>query len=87
MATIFIVDDDQAIGEMLSLVLENEGFQTVTCLDGLRAVEMFPIVKPDLILLDVMLPEMSGFDVLKKLRQNKITTPIIMLTALSLIHI
>ena len=35
MATIFIVDDDQAIGEMLSLVLENEGFQTVTCLDGL----------------------------------------------------
>ena len=43
MATIFIVDDDQAIGEMLSLVLENEGFQTVTCLDGLRAVEMFPI--------------------------------------------
>ena len=55
MATIFIVDDDQAIGEMLSLVLENEGFQTVTCLDGLRAVEMFPIVKPDLILLDVML--------------------------------
>ena len=41
MATIFIVDDDQAIGEMLSLVLENEGFQTVTCLDGLRAVEMF----------------------------------------------
>ena len=47
MATIFIVDDDQAIGEMLSLVLENEGFQTVTCLDGLRAVEMFPIVKTD----------------------------------------
>lgn len=42
MATIFIVDDDQAIGEMLSLVLENEGFQTVTCLDGLRAVELFP---------------------------------------------
>ena len=60
MATIFIVDDDQAIGEMLSLVLENEGFQTVTCLDGLRAVEMFPIVKPDLILLDVMLPGLDG---------------------------
>lgn len=60
MATIFIVDDDQAIGEMLSLVLENKGFQTVTCLDGLRAVEMFPIVKPDLILLDVMLPGLDG---------------------------
>ena len=63
MATIFIVDDDQAIGEMLSLVLENEGFQTVTCLDGLRAVEMFPIVKPDLILLDVMLPGLDGTEV------------------------
>lgn len=42
MATIFIVDDDQAIGEMLSLVLENEGFQTVTCLDGLRGCGNVP---------------------------------------------
>lgn len=68
MATIFIVDDDQAIGEMLSLVLENEGFQTVTCLDGLRAVEMFPIVKPDLILLDVMLPGLDGTEVARRIR-------------------
>ena len=82
MATIFIVDDDQAIGEMLSLVLENEGFQTVTCLDGLRAVEMFPIVKPDLILLDVMLPGLDGTGVARRSRATS-NVPIIMLTAKS----
>ena len=82
MATIFIVDDDQAIGEMLSLVLENEGFQTVTCLDGLSAVEMFPIVKPDLILLDVMLPGLDGTGVARRIRATS-NVPIIMLTAKS----
>ena len=82
MATIFIVDDDQAIGEMLSLVLENEGFQTVTCLDGLRAVELFPIVKPDLILLDVMLPGLDGTGVARRIRATS-NVPIIMLTAKS----
>lgn len=82
MATIFIVDDDQAIGEMLSLVLENEGFQTVTCLDGLWAVEMFPIVKPDLILLDVMLPGLDGTGVARRIRATS-NVPIIMLTAKS----
>ena len=82
MATIFIVDDDQAIGEMLSLVLENEGFQTVTCLDGLRAVGMFPIVKPDLILLDVMLPGLDGTEVARRIRATS-NVPIIMLTAKS----
>lgn len=80
MATIFIVDDDQAIGEMLSLVLENEGFHTVTCMDGLRAVEMFPTVKPDLILLDVMLPGLDGTEVARRIRQTS-NVPIIMLTA------
>lgn len=82
MATIFIVDDDQAIGEMLSLVLENEGFQTVTCLDGLSAVEIFPIVKPDLILLDVMLPGLDGTEVARRIRATS-NVPIIMLTAKS----
>ena len=82
MATIFIVDDDQAIGEMLSLVLENEGFRTVTCMDGLRAVEMFPTVKPDLILLDVMLPGLDGTEVARRIRAVS-DVPIIMLTAKS----
>lgn len=82
MATIFIVDDDQAIAEMLSLVLDNEGFETVTCADGLRAVEMFPTVKPDLILLDVMLPGLDGTEVARRIRVVS-NVPIIMLTAKS----
>lgn len=79
---IMIVDDDQALGEMLSIVLESEGFKTVTCLDGWRAVEMFPILQPDLMLLDVMLPGLDGVQVAQRIRQNS-NTPIIMLTAKS----
>ncbi|MBT1173017.1 response regulator transcription factor [Bifidobacterium sp. MA2] len=81
--TIMIVDDDQALGEMLSIVLENEGFRTVTCLDGLRAVEMFPTVDPDLILLDVMLPGIDGTEVARRIRATSSNVPIIMLTAKS----
>lgn len=79
---IMIVDDDQALGEMLSIVLESEGFKTVTCLDGWRAVEMFPTLQPDLMLLDVMLPGLDGVQVAQRIRQNS-NTPIIMLTAKS----
>lgn len=79
---ILIVDDDHALGEMLSIVLENEGFRTVTCLDGLRAVEMFPTVRPDLILLDVMLPGLDGIGVARRIRKLS-NVPIIMLTAKS----
>lgn len=80
---ILIVDDDQALGEMLSIVLENEGFRTTTCLDGLRAVEMFPTVDPDLILLDVMLPGIDGTEVARRIRETSSNVPIIMLTAKS----
>ena len=80
---ILIVDDDQALGEMLSIVLENEGFRTTTCLDGLRAVGMFPIVDPDLILLDVMLPGIDGTEVARRIRETSSNVPIIMLTAKS----
>ena len=51
--TILIVDDDQALGEMLSIVLESEGFRTTVCADGLRALDVLPVVRPDLVLLDV----------------------------------
>ncbi|MDF7663687.1 MtrAB system response regulator MtrA [Bifidobacterium sp. ESL0763] len=77
---ILIVDDDQALAEMLSIILEDHGFGTVICLDGARAVDMFPTLKPDLILLDVMLPGRNGIDVAKTIRQSS-GVPIIMLTA------
>lgn len=79
---IMIVDDDAALGEMLSIVLNGSGFETVTCQDGLRAVEMFPTLHPDLVLLDIMLPGLDGVQVAQRIRQTA-NTPIIMLTAKS----
>mgnify|MGYP002519160479 CR=1 FL=1 len=80
--TVLVVDDDQALGEMLSIVLESEGFASVVCYDGLRAVELFPTINPDLILLDVMLPGLNGGEVAREIRQTS-QVPIIMLTAKS----
>ena len=80
--SILIVDDDRALGEMLSIVLRNEGFKTVICQDGIQATQMFPVVQPDLILLDVMLPGFNGIEVATRIRQTS-NVPIIMLTAKS----
>ena len=79
---IMVVDDDRALGEMLSIVLTNEGYQTVTCGDGMRATQVYPTVRPDLILLDVMLPGIDGISVAAKIRESD-NVPIIMLTAKS----
>ncbi|RSX56389.1 response regulator transcription factor [Bifidobacterium samirii] len=80
--TILIVDDDPALGEMLSIVLESEGLRAVVCQDGLRAVELASTLRPDLILLDVMLPGLDGVGVAREIRRGS-NVPIIMLTAKS----
>ena len=80
--TIYVVDDDKALGEMLSLVLESEGFMPVVRADGLQAVQDFDEVDPDLVLLDVMLPGLDGVGVAKRIRAHS-QVPIIMLTARS----
>lgn len=77
---ILIVDDEKNIVEILKFNLKKEGFATVEAYDGEQAMEMALNEKPDLILLDVMLPRMDGFTVCRKLRQL-ISTPILMLTA------
>lgn len=77
---ILIVDDDHALAEMLSIVLEDHGFGATWCGDGERAVEMFPTVRPDLILLDIMLPGLDGIEVARRVRAVS-PVPIIMLTA------
>ena len=75
-----IVDDEKPIVDVLKFNLEKDGYKTIEAYDGEQAVEMALTAKPDLIILDVMLPKMDGFTVCKKLRP-KLTCPIIMLTA------
>ncbi len=77
---IMIVDDDSNIGELLRLYLEKEGFQTVIAENGTRALSLFDSEKPDLMLLDVMMPELDGWQVCREIRK-KSECPIIMLTA------
>nr|HPJ23170.1 response regulator [Clostridia bacterium] len=79
-AKILIVDDEKNIVDILRFNLQKEGFETVEAYDGKEAIEKALRAKPDIILLDVMLPVFDGFTVCRKLRE-RIQTPIIMLTA------
>jgi two-component system response regulator RegX3 len=78
--TVLVVEDEESFVEALKVGLKREGFRVEVARDGMQALEMFDIVQPDVILLDVMLPRMSGIDVCRQLRK-KTLTPIIMVTA------
>ncbi|MFI3325639.1 MAG: response regulator transcription factor [Clostridia bacterium] len=80
MAKILIVDDDKNICELLRLYIEKEGFETAIANDGRMAVGYFNSFSPDLILLDIMLPELDGWQVCREIRKTS-NCPIIMLTA------
>ena len=77
---VLIVEDDSNIAELLHLYLEKEGFETQVARDGGKGVELFRSFRPALVLLDIMLPIMDGWTVLKKIREED-KTPVIMLTA------
>lgn len=77
-----MVDDDAALAEMLGIVLRGEGFEPVFCGDGSSALEAFRAAKPDVVLLDLMLPGLDGIDVCRAIRAES-GTPIVMLTAKS----
>jgi two-component system response regulator MtrA len=77
---ILVVDDDDALREMVGLVLSSNGYQPVFASDGISAVEVFKQNSPDLVLLDIMLPGQSGIDVCNQIRAVS-GVPIIMLTA------
>ena len=77
---ILVVDDDRNICELLRLYIEKEGFTVVIANDGRQALEVFESDKPDLIMLDIMLPELDGWQVCREIRK-KSQCPIIMLTA------
>ena len=78
--TILIVDDEKPIVEILVYNLQKEGYNTLEANDGLTAVEIATTKKPDLILLDIMLPKMDGLTVCKKIRAS-LNVPILILTA------
>ncbi len=80
MIKILIVDDDTNIAELISLYLRKEGYETQEVFSGKKALEIFEEYAPDLVLLDIMLPEIDGYDVCKEIRKHR-KTPIIMLTA------
>ncbi len=79
---VLVVDDDIALAEMLGIVLRGEGFEPSFVYDGDKAMEVFRDFRPDLVLLDLMLPGMDGIDVCRQIRAES-GVPIVMLTAKS----
>ena len=79
-ARILVVDDDVALAEMISIVLRGEGYVPIQAFDGKEALDLFPDAKPDLVLLDVMLPGLDGIQVCSAIREMS-GVPVIILTA------
>jgi two-component system, OmpR family, response regulator RegX3 len=79
-ARILLVEDEESLAESVRYSLEREGFAVIVASDGRRAIERFRADQPDLVILDLMLPEMSGLDVCRLIRQES-TVPIVVVTA------
>jgi two-component system response regulator MprA len=86
MATVLIVDDDRRLLKMLQRTLVYEGFEVSTAADGQQALQMVDVQRPDVIVLDWMMPQLDGMDVLEALRAAGDETPILMLTALDAVE-
>jgi len=78
--TILVVEDEESFVEALTVGLKREGFRVIVGRDGAEALSLFHAVRPDLVLLDVMLPRISGIDVCREIRTQS-RVPIIMVTA------
>jgi DNA-binding response OmpR family regulator len=83
--TILLVDDDPAMRRLPSVLLKREGFEILEASSGTEALEILKTETPDLILLDIMMPDMDGFEVCEAIRENPRTAdvPVIMLSAVS----
>ncbi len=79
-ATILVVDDDRALCNLLSMRLTNAGYKVVVAGDGLEGLKQFFETKPDLVLLDIMMPKLDGWEVCRRIREVS-NVPILMLTA------
>jgi DNA-binding response OmpR family regulator len=78
---ILVIDDDENLRDTVSLMLEQEGFQTVLAAEGRAGFEQALMLQPDLVLVDLRLPGMSGVEICKQLRGSRVTTPIVVLSA------
>jgi two-component system OmpR family response regulator len=78
---VLVVDDEPVLAEMVSMALRYEGWNIATAGDGAAALESARSQRPDVVVLDVMLPDMSGLDVLRKLREESPQLPVLLLTA------
>ena len=81
MQTILVIDDDESLRDTIGVMLEQEGFRAVLAGDGRAGFDQAVMLKPDLLLVDLRLPGMSGTDICKQLRSAHLTTPIIVLSA------
>jgi DNA-binding response OmpR family regulator len=81
MQTILVIDDDESLRDTIGVMLEQEGFRAVLTGDGRDGFEKTMTLKPDLALVDLRLPGMSGIDICKQLRTANVSTPIIILSA------
>lgn len=81
MALMLIADDNPQLLNILSSAARREGFETATALDGRQALETFRTRPPQIVLLDVMMPELDGFSALRRIRQEDRRTPVLMLSA------
>jgi two-component system OmpR family response regulator/two-component system alkaline phosphatase synthesis response regulator PhoP len=81
MKKLLIVDDEVDIAASIQYLLSQEGFSTVMAHDGLKAMQLYEAERPDLIILDLMMPGLDGYEVCRRIRSNDKRTPILMLTA------
>ncbi|MPZ97769.1 MAG: response regulator [Dehalococcoidia bacterium] len=81
MSTVLVVEDDQSILDAVEFNLQRDGHEVLTAADGVAGLELARERQPDLVVLDIMLPRMSGLDVCRILREEQVAVPILMLTA------
>src|SRR5512133_3669127 len=80
--TILVIDDDESLRDTIGVMLEQDGFRAVLAGDGRSGFERAMMIKPDLVLVDLRLPGMTGTEICKQLRAASVKTPIIVLSAL-----
>jgi two-component system response regulator VicR len=78
---VLVVDDEPDTLELVKLVLESGGFETVLAANGMEALDRIGNTRPDLVLLDIMMPDMDGWDVFRKIKEKYPAVPIAILTA------